>query len=170
MDNSPHPRPPAPPHGSRRLADPDPFHLTRFVDAQTHLYRIALAELEAGKKESHWMWFIFPQLRGLGFSRMASFYGISSRDEAQAYLAHPLLGPRLRECTLTVLSRQDRALATILGSPDDMKLCSCMTLFATVSSDGLLEPSLFRTALEVFCGGKADPRTLALLARRENSR
>jgi uncharacterized protein (DUF1810 family) len=113
------------------MPDADPFDLNRFVIAQAPVFAAALDELKAGRKRSHWMWFIFPQLRGLGHSSMAEFYGISSLDEGRAYLAHPLLGPRLILCTETVLALQGRSLHAIFGSPDDMKFRSSMTLFSS---------------------------------------
>lgn len=139
--------------------DPDPFRLARFVEAQARNYADALAELEAGRKRSHWMWYVFPQLAGLGLSPTARFYGIASLDEARDYLAHPVLGPRLTGATRAVLSHPDRSLHAIFGSPDDMKFRSSMTLFAEASA----EP-LFRRALATFGDGRPDPRTLELLA------
>jgi len=138
----------------------DAFDLERFVTAQAPVFDRALAELQAGHKRSHWMWFIFPQLRGLGFSSTARLYGIASLAEARAYLAHPLLAPRLETCTRTVLAIENRSLHDIFGSPDDMKFGSCMTLFSLAAGD--LE-SLFRTALDRYCGGRQDERTLELL-------
>jgi uncharacterized protein (DUF1810 family) len=138
----------------------DPFDLQRFVEAQASVYATALAELRAGQKRSHWMWFVFPQLRGLGSSATATHYGIATLDEARAYLAHPLLGPRLRECTEAVLAVQGRSLHAIFGSPDDMKFGSSMTLFEHAVG-GTGQP--FRAALDRFCGSEADQRTLALL-------
>ena len=108
------------------------------------------------------MWFVFPQLRGLGHSAMAMRYGIGSLDEARAYLAHPLLGPRLVECTRAVLAIEGRSLHAIFGSPDDMKFCSSMTLFSLAADEG---ESVFRQALDRYCDGRADERTLALLGR-----
>jgi uncharacterized protein (DUF1810 family) len=137
----------------------DPHDLARFVTAQAAVYEDVLAELRAGRKESHWMWFVFPQLRGLGFSPMADRFGIASIDEARAYLRHPLLGPRLVECTKLMLGHRGRSAGEILGSPDDLKLRSSMTLFARASDD---EPS-FRAVLEGFYAGQADERTLTLL-------
>ena len=139
----------------------DPHDLQRFVDAQQPIYAQAVAELRAGRKRSHWMWFVFPQLRGLGHSSMATHYGIASRDEALAYLGHPLLGPRLVECTTLVLAVQGRSLNAILGSPDDLKFRSSMTLFAEVAA----APDPFVDALDRFCDGERDARTLALLQR-----
>ena len=121
----------------------DPFHLQRFVEAQEPCYATALAELQAGSKQTHWMWFIFPQIRGLGFSPMAMRYAIGSRAEAQAYLDHALLGPRLRQCVRAALVNADRSLHQIFGSPDDMKFRSSMTLFC-LAGDG----DVFREALD----------------------
>ena len=141
------------------MPDADPFDLNRFVIAQAPVFTIALNELKAGRKRSHWMWFVFPQLRGLGHSAMAEFYGIGSLDEACAYLAHPLLGPRLILCTETVLAIEGRSLHAIFGSPDDLKFCSSMTLFALASGEG---ESVFRRALDRYCEGHLDERTVAL--------
>jgi uncharacterized protein (DUF1810 family) len=139
---------------------PDPFDLNRFVIAQAPVYNAALAELRTGRKRSHWMWFIFPQLRNLGLSPTATFYGIASLDEARAYLAHPVLGARLETCTRAVLENQHQSLHAIFGSPDDLKFCSSMTLFARAAGgDG----GCFNTALHRFCEGRMDDRTLALL-------
>ena len=138
----------------------DPFDLERFVTAQEKVFETALAELQAGRKRSHWMWFIFPQLRGLGMSETARFYGIASRDEARAYLAHPVLGRRLAECTAAVLGVQGRSLHAILGSPDDMKFRSSMTLFDRASD---APDNVFRQALDRYSAGQADKRTLQLL-------
>jgi uncharacterized protein (DUF1810 family) len=138
----------------------DPFDLQRFVDAQAHVYAAALDELTNGHKRSHWMWFIFPQLRGLGRSATAQMYGIGSLGEARAYLAHPLLGARLRECVAVTLEHSGRPLIDIFGSPDDLKFRSSMTLFARAV--GPAEP-LFQTAIERLCGGKVDAATLDLL-------
>src|ERR1700743_1031304 len=122
----------------------DPYNLKRFVDAQDAVYPRVVVELRAGHKQSHWMWFVFPQLGGLGHRAMSRRYGIASLAEASAFLAHPVLGARLRECTKLVLARNDRTLAEIFGNPDDMKFCSSMTLFSHAMPD---EP-LFRDALE----------------------
>jgi uncharacterized protein (DUF1810 family) len=138
----------------------DPFDLQRFLDAQAPVYPRVVAELRRSQKQSHWMWFIFPQLAGLGHSSMARRFAIASREEAVAYLDHGILGPRLRECTALVNAVQDRAIREILGSPDDLKFCSSMTLFATLSS----HPA-FAEAIAKFYGGKPDDRTLDLLAR-----
>jgi uncharacterized protein (DUF1810 family) len=113
----------------------DPYDLQRFVDAQAPLYGDVCAELRAGRKETHWMWFVFPQLRGLGHSAMAHKYGIASQAEAEAYLAHPILGPRLRECGDLVNRIEGRSIDEIFGSPDNLKFRSCMTLFADATPD-----------------------------------
>ena len=135
----------------------DPFNLRRFVDAQGPVYAQVLAELQAGTKETHWIWFIFPQIHGLGSSAMAEKFAISSREEAAAYLAHPILGPRLRECAKLVNSIEDRSAYEILGDPDDLKFRSSMTLFAAVADDS----RVFDEALKKYFDGEADPRTLA---------
>jgi uncharacterized protein (DUF1810 family) len=136
----------------------DPFRLQRFVDAQQGVYPQVRAELAAGCKRSHWMWFVFPQLKGLGRSATAQHYGIASKAEAQAYWAHPLLGARLRECTELVLAVEGRSAHEIFGSPDDLKFRSCMTLFAQATG----EP-LFTRALQKYCDGRPDEATLRLL-------
>jgi uncharacterized protein (DUF1810 family) len=133
--------------------------LERFVSAQASVYDRVVAELRAGKKRSHWMWFIFPQIEGLGSSPMAQRYAIRSRREAEAYLAHPLLGHRLIECTELMLGHSDKSAHDILHSPDDLKFRSCMTLFASVSEKG----SPFERALQVFHAGERDPKTIARL-------
>ena len=118
------------------MSDPgDIYDLQRFVDAQAPVYRQVCAELRQGRKQSHWMWFVFPQLRGLGHSPMAEKFGISSQGEAEAYLRHPILGPRLRECTELVNRIEERTVEEIFGYPDHLKFRSCMTLFASASSD-----------------------------------
>jgi uncharacterized protein (DUF1810 family) len=124
------------------------------------VFSTALAELQAGQKRNHWMWYVFPQLRGLGHSPMAQHYGIGSLAEAKAYLAHPLLGPRLVACTRAVLAIEGRSLHAIFGSPDDVKFRSSMTLFALAADE---DDSVFRQALDRYCNGHADERTLALL-------
>ncbi len=140
----------------------DPHDLRRFVEAQAPVYPRARAELAAGRKESHWMWFVFPKLRGLGRSAMAQRYGIASRAEARAYLAHPVLGARLLECTSLMLATQHSTNAhAILGSPDDLKFRSSMTLFAAVAAP----PAPFATALARYFDGRPDPATLGLLDR-----
>src|SRR5512139_223157 len=117
----------------------DPFELTRFVQAQEAVYPTVVAELKRGRKQSHWMWFIFPQVAGLGFSTMSQRYAITSREEARAYLAHGVLGPRLVECTTLVLAVKDRTINAILGAPDDAKFRSSMTLFAAVSDNPIFD-------------------------------
>lgn len=139
----------------------DPFDLDRFVMAQAPQYDIALAELMGGRKVTHWMWFIFPQLRGLGRSAMARRFGIDTVDEARAYIAHPVLGPRLRECVSAVLDCDEPDLQTVFGSPDDMKFISSMTLFSIATT---ADDTLFSSALTKFAGGVQDARTLELLA------
>jgi len=140
----------------------DPFDLRRFVHAQESAYTSALAELRAGQKRSHWMWFIFPQLRGLGSSPTSNFYGISSTDEARAYLQHAILRPRLVESTEAVLALEDRSLRSIFGSPDDRKFWSSMTLFSMAAGQSA---SVYSRALDRFFEGDRDPATLALLGR-----
>lgn len=137
----------------------DPFDLQRFVDAQNPVYERVVSELTAGRKRSHWMWFIFPQIQGLGFSFTAQKYAISGIDEAKAYLAHPLLGPRLRQCAALVNAVQGRSIDAILGSPDDLKFRSSMTLFAHATEDN----KVFSDALEKYYAGKKDPVTLEKL-------
>jgi uncharacterized protein (DUF1810 family) len=142
-------------------AGDDPHDLQRFVAAQARVYPQAREELAAGRKRSHWMWFVFPQLRGLGRSAMAHFYGIASRAEAEAYLAHPLLGARLVECTgLMLAARAGASANAILGSPDDLKFRSSMTLFAAVAAPG----APFAAALARYFDGQPDPATLRLLS------
>jgi len=141
---------------------PDSHDLQHFVDAQQPLYARALAELRAGHKQSHWMWFVFPQIAGLGHSAMAQRYAIAGREEARAYLQHPLLGPRLEECAQALLQHTDRTPRQILGSPDDLKLRSSMTLFAAVAP----ERTVFQQVLDAFYGG-ADRETLIRLQAEE---
>lgn len=137
--------------------------LDRFLEAQEHIYTLALREIRAGRKESHWMWFIFPQIRGLGRSDMAYIYGITGRAEAEAYLAHPVLSARLHEITEVLLALDESNPNVIFGGVDAMKLRSSMTLFAAVSEDG----SVFHQALAKFFGGSADQRTLELLGDKK---
>jgi uncharacterized protein (DUF1810 family) len=141
------------------MADADAFNLQRFVDAQDAVYGRVCAELKNGRKQSHWMWFVFPQIAGLGHSAMAQRYAISSLAEAKAYLDHPILGPRLRECVRLVLAVHGRSVHEILGSPDDLKFRSCLTLFAHAAPD---EP-LFREALQRYFQGREDPLTVQQL-------
>lgn len=140
--------------------DQDPFNLARFLDAQAEVFDTAMAELRAGRKRSHWIWFIFPQMRGLGRSATADFYGIASLDEARAYLAHPVLGARLRQATEAALPHAASGAHALLGSPDDMKVRSSLTLFAYAAGEA---GGLFRDALRAFYGGAEDAETLRLL-------
>lgn len=137
----------------------DPFDLNRFLTAQKPVYAQALAEIKRGEKRSHWMWFIFPQIDGLGFSATSKHYAIKSREEAQAYLNHPVLGARLRECAEAAEAVTGRTAPQIFGSPDDMKLKSSATLFAAVSESG----SVFERLLTKYFQGERDSKTLALL-------
>jgi len=138
--------------------DEDPFDLERFVDAQAPVIEGALVELRAGRKRTHWMWFVFPQIAGLGASAMAVRYAIGSRAEAVAYLAHPVLGERLREGVALVIAAR-RPLAEIFGSPDDMKFKSCVTLFSAVAPS----EAVFDEAIDRCCGSVKDAATLAKL-------
>lgn len=137
----------------------DPFNLARFVDAQRPVFGRVMNELRSGRKTSHWMWFVFPQLKGLGRSEMATHFGIADRAEARAYTEHPLLGSRLVECVQTLLQHADSSALQILGSPDDLKLRSCLTLFNEVQP----QVDVYQRALDQFYGGKPDDRTLARL-------
>jgi uncharacterized protein (DUF1810 family) len=137
----------------------DPYELSRFVQAQESDYESALNEITAGDKRTHWMWYIFPQFRGLGKSGTSRHYAINSLDEAKAYLAHPILGPRLVACAEAALRVEGRSATQIFGSPDDLKLRSSATLFASVSSNG----SVFHRVLDRFFNGIADERTLQLV-------
>jgi len=136
--------------------------LTRFVDAQRDTYDQALAELRGGRKRTHWMWWVFPQLDGLGVSATSRRYAIKSEAEARDYLEHPVLGPRLIESVESVLAIEGRTAHDIFGSPDDMKLRSCVTLFAQVAGPG----SVFHRLLDDYFDGKPDDRTLRLLNER----
>jgi uncharacterized protein (DUF1810 family) len=138
---------------------PDRFDLARFVRAQDDVYAQALAEIRAGQKRSHWMWFVFPQVAGLGSSAMAQRYAIASLAEARAYLEHPALGPRLIECAEAACAVDGRSAFEIFGSPDDLKLCSSATLFDAVSP----RHSVFDRLLEKFFDGQRDPRTLGIV-------
>ena len=137
----------------------DPYQLQRFVDAQARDYPAALAEIRAGRKRSHWMWYVFPQFHGLGFSPTSIHYAIKSADEARAYLEHPVLGPRLRECADALLALDGRDAHQVFGSPDDLKLRSSMTLFASVSADG----SVFEQMIDQYYDGQRDQKTIELL-------
>jgi uncharacterized protein (DUF1810 family) len=157
----------APPTEAARSSPSDPFRLQRFVDAQDGVYERALGELRAGRKRSHWIWFVFPQLAGLGSSAMSQEYGISSLDEAVAYLHHPLLGPRLVECVEAVVAvaAEGRSVEDVVG-PDAVKLRSSLTLFAEADP----EVAVYRDALGECFGGRTDERTLKLLAARGPTR
>lgn len=141
----------------------DPFDLERFVRAQAGVHDRAVAELRGGRKYGHWMWFVFPQLSGLGSSATARRYAIAGADEARAYLAHPILGPRLREAADAVLEagriEPELTARRLMGTPDDLKLRSSVTLFAAVADD----PALFRALLDRYYDGEDDPRTVAML-------
>ena len=137
----------------------DPFDLDRFLKAQASAYEQAVAELRRGQKRSHWIWFIFPQLRGLGFSSMSGTYGIDSEAEAAAYLRHPVLGPRLLDCTRLVVETEHRSIEQIFGSVDAMKFRSSVTLFGHAAPE---EP-LFAQAIAKYYGGEPDDRTLEML-------
>jgi uncharacterized protein (DUF1810 family) len=139
----------------------DPFHLQRFLDAQDPILNSVRAELRNGSKQGHWIWFIFPQLKGLGSSSTATYYGIASRAEAGAFLNHPTLGPRLLECAQLVISVEGRSIEAILGGIDAMKFRSSMTLFHLVSPD---QP-IFTNALQKYFDGKPDPLTVKLLGQ-----
>lgn len=137
-------------------------NLSRFVEAQATAYQTALAELRRGRKASHWMWFVFPQIQGLGSSPTARFYAIADLAEARAYLDHPVLGPRLLEVVAAINALPGDDAHAVFGSPDDLKLRSCLTLFQAVAPD---EPA-FRQALAKYFGGAPDPRTLERLAAK----
>jgi uncharacterized protein (DUF1810 family) len=141
------------------MTDSDPYNLQRFVDAQAGVYDAVLKELHQGQKRSHWMWFIFPQIRGLGSSAMAQKYALSSLQEAQAYLSHPMLGERLRTCTQLVLNVEAQSIQQIFPYPDDLKFRSCMTLFEQCPGGG----QLFSQALAKYFNGQADPLTQEIL-------
>jgi uncharacterized protein (DUF1810 family) len=137
----------------------DPYDLNRFVQAQETDYARALAEVKSGRKRSHWMWYIFPQMQGLGFSATSRRYAIHGVEEAKAYLNHPILGPRLVECCEAALQVEGRSAYEIFGSPDEMKLISCATLFAAISPPG----SVFHRLLDKYFEGQADEKTVRLL-------
>jgi uncharacterized protein (DUF1810 family) len=139
----------------------DLHELQRFVDAQQPIYPQVVRELRAGQKRSHWMWFIFPQIRGLGYSAMSRKFALDSRDQATAYAQHSILGNRLIECTQLVLDIPDRTIRQIFGSPDDLKFRSCMTLFALATP----QPQAFQQALDKYFGGQPDQRTLEIVGR-----
>ena len=144
---------------------PDPHNLARFLEAQTPIYQEVLSELRHHHKTTHWIWFIFPQIHGLGSSPMARTYAIASLAEATAYLAHPILGPRLTECTQLVLLARALPIREILGTPDDLKFHSSMTLFAHATPDN----QLFVEAIQAFFAGRYDDLTLNLLAKIQTS-
>lgn len=137
----------------------DSFDLQRFVDAQASIYRQVVEELSRGRKQTHWMWFIFPQIKGLGHTSLANRFAISSLKEADAYLKHSVLGPRLRECTHLVTEIAGRSIDQIFGSPDNLKFRSCMTLFAHATPDN----EIFKDALQKYFRGEFDPLTLERL-------
>ena len=147
------------------MAEHDPHDLARFVQAQAQQYEQALAEIRSGRKRSHWMWYIFPQFEGLGSSSMSRRYSIKSLDEARAYLNHPVLGARLVACTKAVLDVEGRSATEVFGSTDDMKLQSCATLFACVSSS----ESLFHQILHKYFRDRRDINTLRLLGLAHNT-
>ena len=142
------------------MSTADPHDLERFIQAQRNVYEQALAEIRTGRKRSHWMWYIFPQYAGLGSSAISQLYAIKGLEEAQAYLHHPVLGPRLVECAEAALAIQDRSAVEVFGSPDDAKLRSSATLFAAVTPAG----SVFSRLLDKYFAGERDDRTLQLLA------
>jgi uncharacterized protein (DUF1810 family) len=143
--------------------DADPFDLRRFVDAQDRVYPTVLDELRGGRKRSHWIWFVFPQLRGLGRSQTALHYGISSLEEAQAYLAHDTLGPRLRDCSRLVAAIDGSSADDVFGWPDNLKVRSSMTLFARATDDPDVQAD-FQAVLDKFYNGEDDPATVELLS------
>jgi uncharacterized protein (DUF1810 family) len=137
----------------------DPYRLERFVEAQEGIYETALSELRIGRKRSHWMWFIFPQIDGLARSATAAYYAIRSLNEARAYLKHPILGSRLEECTRGLLGLERLSASDIFGYPDNLKFCSSMTLFEHAGSQN----ELFAQAIMKYCAGRRDQKTLAIL-------
>lgn len=143
----------------------DPYHLSRFLEAQDAVYDSVLEELAFGRKKGHWMWFVFPQIKGLGHSPIAQHYAIASLDEARDYLEHPVLGQRLVECAQRVLDLQDRSITSIFGFPDNLKYRSCMTLFREVGK----RPGIFQRALDAHFGGEPDSLTLRLLGKSEDT-
>jgi uncharacterized protein (DUF1810 family) len=143
----------------------DPFNLARFVEAQRSSYAVARDELHDGAKRSHWMWYIFPQVAGLGSSPTATFYALKSRDEARAYLLHPVLGRRLVECTMALLQLTGKTAEEVMGYPDCLKLRSCMTLFAAIAAPD----SPFQRVLDRYFSGHVDSRTIDYLAAHESA-
>jgi len=148
---------------SDAIGPEDAFNLRRFLEAQESVYSTVLAELRGGQKRSHWMWYIFPQIDGLGYSSTSQYYAIKSEEEARQYLKHPVLGARLLECAETVLDVDGRSASEIFGPPDDLKLRSSMTLFAQVSDPD----SVFARVIDKYFHGKRDDKTLALLKQRK---
>ena len=144
------------------ISEADPYDVARFVQAQERDYEQAMSEIRSGRKRSHWMWYMFPQFDGLGFSATSKRYAIKSVAEAEAYLRHPVLGPRLLESARAVVGIDGRSALEVFGSPDDMKLRSCATLFASVSHAG----SVFEQLLDRHFGGELDDKTLRLLGRK----
>ena len=140
----------------------DEYNLQRFLDAQDQVYDAVLGELRAGRKSSHWMWYIFPQIEGLGHSGTAQRFAIASLEEAKAYLQHPVLGPRLKECTQLVLNVDGRSAEEIFGYPDNLKLRSCLTLFMTATADN----KIFKDVLLKYFDGKPDTLTLDILTHQ----
>lgn len=151
---------------NNRKYNDDTFGLRRFLSAQDDVYDRVLAELKSGEKRSHWMWFIFPQIEGLGHSPTSVYYAIKSPEEARAYLAHPVLGSRLRECTEAVLAVKGHSASDIFGYPDNLKLNSSMTLFAHIAGPG----SPFARVLDRYFRGEQDARTLQLLEMLEGKK
>ena len=145
--------------GGYRKPEEDPYRLSRFVDAQDRVCDLVYAELAQGRKRTHWMWFIFPQLKGLGSSLLSQEFAITSLEEAKAYLQHPILGPRLLNCSRLVHQTEGRTIKQILGSPDDLKFKSSMTLFAHATTDN----KVFLDPLEKYFGGRFDPQSLEIL-------
>ena len=148
-------------NASDAIAQDDPFDLRRFISAQASVYARVLVELRSGRKSTHWMWFIFPQIDGLAYSETSRYYAIQSIAEARQYLSHPVLGARLLECAEVVFSVERRSASEIFGYPDDLKLKSSMTLFEEVARPD----SVFARILDKYFSGERDARTLALLAR-----
>lgn len=144
----------------------DPYNLQRFIDAQQPVYGQVCDELRRGAKLTHWMWFIFPQLEGLGRSSMAQRYAIASRGEAEAYLQHPMLGARLRECTQLVNDIEGKSIEQIFGAPDDLKFHSSITLFAWLGNDS----AVFNAAVQKYFGGRLDRNTLERLMGEQPAR
>jgi uncharacterized protein (DUF1810 family) len=141
----------------------DPYHLERFLSAQDPVFDEVLDELRAGEKRGHWIWFIFPQMKGLGHSSQSIYFGIGSLEEAVAYLRHPVLGPRLGRCTRLVTLVEGRTIREILGSPDDLKFRSSMTLFAHAATHAAMDSTDFNDALKKYFDGEPDSLTVALL-------